>query len=295
MKKILLTNLFCIFSLLSMGQNQKLAYQLFEQNGNITGYEALLAEAQKADVVLFGELHNNPICHWLQIELTQDLFAVKKNNLKLGAEMFEADNQVILDEYFADLITEKHLKDEAKIWNNYATDYRPMVEFAKENKLRFIASNVPRRYASLVAKQGLESLEKLSAEAKKWIAPLPITVDMDMPAYANMLKMMGGHGHGGEASPQAQNFAKAQAIKDATMAHFILENLQKGETFLHFNGSYHSDNFESIVWYLQQKNSKLKILTISTVEQQNVEALMEEHHKKANFILAIPQTMTKTY
>ncbi len=293
MKTILLTSLFCIYSLLCMSQNQKLAYQLFDQNGKSTNYEALLAEAQQADVVLFGELHNNPICHWLQLELTQDLFAVKKNNLKLGAEMFEADNQVILNEYFANLITEKHLTDEAKMWNNYATDYKPLVEFAKANQLSFIATNVPRRYASLVAKQGLESLDNLSEGAKKWIAPLPIEVDMQMPAYANMLKMMGSHGS--EVSPQAQNFAKAQAIKDATMAHFILENYKKGDTFIHFNGSYHSDNFESIVWYLKQKNKKLKILTISTVEQPKVEVLAEENLKKGNFILAIPQTMTKTY
>ncbi len=293
MKTIILINLLCIYSLFAMSQTQKLAYQLFDQDGKASSYEALLTEAQQADIVLFGELHNNPICHWLQVELTQDLFEVKKNQLKLGAEMFEADNQTILNEYLADLITEKHLKDEAKIWNNYATDYRPLVEFSKANHLNFVATNVPRRYASLVAKQGLESLESLSKEAKKWIAPLPIEVDMQMPAYANMLKMMGSHGS--EVSAQAQNFAKAQAIKDATMAHFILENFKKGEIFIHFNGSYHSDNFESIMWYLLQKNKKLKILTISTVEQPNVEKLAAENLQKGNFILAIPQTMTKTY
>ena len=47
-------------------------------------------------MVLFGELHNNPISHWLQLELTEDLHAARGADLVLGAEMFEADNQLLL-------------------------------------------------------------------------------------------------------------------------------------------------------------------------------------------------------
>ncbi len=289
MKALLFTLLLQTY--FQMNIMDKPAYKIFDKEGKSSSYENLLEEAKKADIVLFGELHNNPICHWLQLELTQDLFVSKKDKLKLGAEMFEADNQIILNEYLADIITEKHLSDEAKLWNNYATDYKPLVEFAKENKLTFIATNVPRRYASLVAKQGLEGLENLAPEAKNWLAPLPIQVDLEMPAYANMLKMMGSHG--GDA--KVANFAKAQAIKDATMAHFILKDFQKGQTLIHYNGSYHSDNFESIVWYLKKQNPSLKILTISTVEQANLEKLDTENQGKANFILTINENMTKTY
>lgn len=289
MKAILFTLL--VQTYFQMSPTDKPAYKIFDKEGKASSYEMMLEEAKNADIILFGELHNNPICHWLQLELTQDLFTTKKDKLSLGAEMFEADNQIILNEYLADIITEKHLSDEAKLWNNYATDYRPLVEFAKKNKLNFVATNIPRRYASLVAKQGLESLENLAPEAKNWMAPLPIQVDMEMPAYANMLKMMGSHG--GDA--KAANFAKAQAIKDATMAHFILKYFQKGQTFIHFNGSYHSDNFESIVWYLKKQNPKLKILTISTVEQASLEKLATENQQKGNFILTINENMTKTY
>ena len=63
----------------------------------------------------------------------------------------------------------------------------------------------------------------------------------------------------GPAMHGNQNLPKAQAIKDATMAHFILENWEKGKTFIHYNGSYHSDNFEGIVWYLKQENPNLYI------------------------------------
>lgn len=286
---------FAIIFLLFAFQTEKPAYRIFEQEGKISTYENLLAEAKKADVVLFGELHNNPICHWLQAELSKDLYADKKQNLVLGAEMFESDNQLILNEYLQKLITEKQLKDEAKVWDNYDTDYKPLLDLALKNQIPFIATNVPRRYASLVSKKGIESLNQLPETAKQFIAPLPVEVDLNLPAYAEMMKMMqGNHGSGmGQMSPE--NFAKAQAIKDATMAYFILKNYQKGKTFLHFHGTYHSDNFESIAWYLKKQNPNLRILSISSVEQAKIDVLEDAHKKKANFIVAVPESMTKTY
>lgn len=99
--------------------------------------------------------------------------------------------------------------------------------------------------------------------------------------------MMGG-GRG-------ETFPKAQAIKDATMAHFILENHQKGDLFVHFHGTYHTDNFEGILWYLKQKQPDLKYVTISSVEQDDISKLSDDHKNKADFILVIDADMTKTY
>lgn len=89
--------------------------------------------------------------------------------------------------------------------------------------------------------------------------------------------------------------AKAQASKDATMAYFILKNLSDGKTFIHFNGTYHSDNFEGISWYLKRNNPELKILTIGSIEQNSIDELNEESMSVADFILCIPEDMTKTY
>ncbi|MCU0445107.1 MAG: ChaN family lipoprotein [Microscillaceae bacterium] len=293
MKKSLLWSLFV--GLLFSFAMDKPAYQIFNQSGKKTDYEQLLKEAQKADIVFFGELHNNPICHWLQLELTKDLYAHKKNDLVLGAEMFEADNQLIVNEYLQKIITEKQLKDEAKVWDNYNTDYKPLLDFALKNQLNFVASNIPRRYANLVSRKGLGELDKLSPEAKQWLAPLPLSVDLNLPGYANMIKMMSGSHSSGMGNMSPENFANAQASKDATMAHFILKNWQKGRLLLHYNGAYHSDNFEGIVWYLKKQNPDLQILTISSVEQADLKELKKEHENKAHFIVAIPENMTKTY
>ncbi len=267
----------------------KPAYLLFDGQGVEVDYSQMLEQASHADMILFGELHNNPIAHWLQLELTSDLFDMKGQQLTLGAEMFEADNQLILEEYLAGTITERNFTAEAKLWNNYQTDYRPLVEFAREHGLRFIATNIPRRYASLVHREGFEALEELSDQAKSYIAPLPILYDPELPAYKAMLEMTGLPAHANE------NFPKAQAIKDATMAHFIYTNLQGGGTFLHFHGAYHSNHYEGITWYLRQLSDRANIMTISTVEQDDPSVLSEEHLGLADVIIVVPTTMTKTY
>ena len=266
---------------------QKPAYKLFDENGKKVKYEKMLDAAGEADVVFFGELHNDPIAHWLQYELTKDLYHKKGSELVIGAEMFESDNQLILDEYFADLISEDKFEDEARLWPNYKTDYKPIVQFAKIHDLTFVASNIPRRYANSVYKQGVSVLDSLYQEALQYIAPQPFYYDTTLSCYADLRVEQNGHG--------GVNFCDAQALKDATMAHFILMNRNRGILFLHLNGAYHSDNFEGILYFLSRENPLLKIVTISTVNQKKVKKLEEDHKGKANFILAVPSSMTKTH
>lgn len=273
-----------IMSFSGFGQN-KMPYHLFMKDGKKTTYDKLLKAAEKNEVVLFGEYHDNSVVHWLQLEFTKDLAQMKP--LVLGAEMIEADNQKQLDQYLKGEINQKQLDSTARLWNNYKTDYKPLVDFAKEKNFRFIATNVPRRYASMVFKKDFEGLNELTVEEKSWMAPLPIPFDINLPGYKSMLEMMGGHA--GEKMP------KAQALKDATMAHFILENFNSGTIFVHYNGTYHSDNFEGISWYLKKSQPSLKILTIATVEQEDISKLEEEHYTKADFILVIDKDATKTY
>ena len=111
---------------------QKEAYRLFREDGKKVKYEKMVEAAAEADIVLFGEYHTNPISHWLQLELSRDLHELKGKGLILGAEMFEADNQLILDEYLAGHITEEKFEEEARLWNNYHTDYKPLFLLAKE-------------------------------------------------------------------------------------------------------------------------------------------------------------------
>ena len=273
-----------ILSLSSVAQDKK-AYQIFDKKGKKSSYEKVLKASEKTDVVLFGEIHDNSLVHWLQLEFTKDL--AQRKPLVLGAEMLEADNQKQLDQYLKGEINQKQLDSSARLWKNYKTDYKPLVDFAKDKKINFIATNVPRRYASLVFKKDLVALDSLSALEKSWIAPLPIEFDINLPGYKSMMSMQGGHA--GEKMP------KAQAIKDATMAYFINKNRKENSIFVHYNGTYHSDNYEGINWYLRKLDADIQIVTIAMVEQKDITKLEAEHYNKADFILVIDEDVTKTY
>ena len=283
MKKII-TSILLFATIISSAQDRK-PYQIFDKKGKKSSYEKVLKASEKADVVLFGEYHDNSVVHWLQLEFTKDL--AEKKDLVLGAEMLEADNQTQVNQYLKGEINQKQLDSSARLWKNYKTDYKPLVDFAKEKKFSFIATNVPRRYASLVFKKDLVALDSLSAQEKSWIAPLPIEFDINLPGYKSMMGMQGGHA--GEKMP------KAQAIKDATMAYFINKNRKENSVFIHYNGTYHSDNFEGINWYLRKLDAGIKIVTIATVEQKDISKLEAEHYNKADFILVIDEDVTKTY
>jgi uncharacterized iron-regulated protein len=265
--------------------SQKQAYIIYNAQGKEVSYKKMLKELTKKDVVLFGELHNNPISHWLQYEVTSDLYDQRK--LILGAEMLEADNQAVLNQYLSGAITQKGLDTLARLWPNYKTDYAPLIDFAKDNQLPFIASNIPRKYASLVYKKDFAALDSLSDATKKFIAPLPIPFDSELPRYKNIMAMMGKHG-----SPK---LVKAQAIKDATMAHFILKNFKDDQLFVHYNGAYHSDFHEGILWYLKKEQPLLKYTTITTVSQENIDKLLEENIDAADYIICVDSHMTNTY
>jgi uncharacterized iron-regulated protein len=273
-----------LFAIVIKAQDKK-AYQLFDKNGKKVSYKKLLKSAESTQVVLFGEFHNNAISHWLELELTKDI--AQNKTIVQGAEMLEADNQKQLNQYLNGEINQKKLDSTARLWPNYKTDYKPLIDFALENKNPFVATNIPRRFASMVSKKGFEALETLTAEEKSWIAPQPFPYDASLPGYVEMMKMMGEH-----TSP---NMPKAQASKDATMAYFINKNLKENSIFIHYNGSYHSDNFEGISWYLKVYNPEIKIITISTVEQKDISKLEQENYNKADFILVTDEDVTKTY
>lgn len=284
MKKYFLIVLLSLLSV-SIFAQQKPAYILYNAQGKKISYKKMIKQLAKKDIVLFGEFHNNAIAHWLELAVAKDLS--EKRNLIFGAEMFEADNQQALNNYLAGKITAKGLDSAARLWSNYKTDYEPIVNFAKEKNAAFIATNIPRRYASLVSKKGFEGLDTLSALEKTWMAPLPMDYDATLPGYVKMVEMMGGHG--------GANMPKAQATKDATMAYFILQNFKPGSLFIHYNGSFHSDNYEGINWYLKRKQPDLKYATITTVSQKNIKELLAENKGKADYIICVDEDMTNTY
>jgi uncharacterized iron-regulated protein len=201
--------------------------------------------------------------------------------------MFETDDQQHLDQYLKGTLSSRGFDSVARLWKNYPTDYAPLVRYAKSRDITFVASNVPRRYATMVARGGWVILDSLTDADRRWMPPLPILFDSTLPGYKNMLNMMQGHG--------GPHFVKAQALKDATMAWSILKYYKEGNLFLHYNGSYHSENQEGIVWYVRQLRPALRIRTLTVVTQKELSRLDPENLGKADFVLCVDEDVTNTY
>lgn len=286
MKSLLIMVLFSNVGICYAQDNS--AYKIYNTEGKEVKWNRIIRDASNADVVFFGEQHTDPIGHWLELRLLKQLFESTKAKLIAGAEMFEADNQLIVNEYLEGKFDESKFEDDARLWKNYSVDYKPLLKFARDNKIKFIASNVPRRYASMVYRNGFEVLDSLSEEAKSYMAPLPFSYDPELGSYKNMMGMSMGHGVGSGA-----NLAKAQALKDATMAWFISENMEPGSAFIHFNGSWHSENKEGIIWHLEKYMPGIKVLTIASVWQEDTDKLDDENKGKADYIVVVPEDMTR--
>jgi len=274
-------------SALLPAQDELKAFQFYQDAKRVTFGEAVNSMAD-SDVILFGEFHDHAMVHWLQLKTAQAL--MENGNLIMGGEFFETDDRLLLDELLGGITPMKKFEAEAKLWPNFKTDYAPLLQLAIDSQITFIATNVPRRYASFVARNGVDTLESFSEEAKDLLPPLPMPFSMETPGYQEVYDMMGG-GHG----MKPENFVLAQALKDYTMAYNIGENADRSKTFLHINGDFHSKDFGGIYWYLNELYPKLKVISIKVVQANDMESIKPDELSGGDIILAIPDDFTRTH
>jgi uncharacterized iron-regulated protein len=226
----------------------------------------LVSDTGIADVIFFGEEHNDSTCHVLEYLLFKKLSEKYPAKAALSMEMFETDCQNILDEYLAGLIREKNFITEGRAWHNYK-DYRPLIEFAKAGHIPVVAANAPARYVNMVNRLGLSSLQNLFATGKSYLPPLPI--DTATGTYYNkFLEVMGGHsGMGNMQMYQAQN------LWDATMAWSIARFLRKHDHYkiLQVNGGFHSEDKLGIAAQVVKYDPKIRVLNIACYSDGNFE------------------------
>lgn len=264
------------------------AYKLYDKSGKEVTFAKMIKSLGDRDVVLLGELHNNPISHWMHFEIIKSL-SKEREDLYIGFEMLETHDAELVREYSHGVIREKDFLNQARLWPNHKTDYQPLIKYAVEQGYHIKATNVPRRYASLVAREGFQALDSLSNAAKRYLPPLPIAFDPKAPEYAAMMEMMQGHGQ-----MSGENMAKAQALKDATMAWFLIQNIKSGSLIFHKNGDYHSADYGGIYRYIKLYNPNLKVATFSTVISENG-TWNDDFEGCADFILVVTDTMTTTH
>lgn len=262
--KFLLLIISLFVSNLLFAQGESSNYKIYDvKKQKIISLDDIIVAMNKADVLFYGEDHNDSIGHYLEAEIFKKLSKKYPRKTALTLEMFYTDTQSVIDEYLAGLISEKNFIKEARAWPNYK-DYRPLIEYAKAQDIEVIGANAATRYSNAVTKSGLETLKEFPKISLAFLPPLPI--DTATGRYnEKFLETMGGHNMGPMKIYQTQN------LWDATMAWSIAKFTKehKGFKILQLNGRFHSDEKLGTLAKLQKYKPKLQILNISSFSDES--------------------------
>jgi len=272
--------------------------------------QAIIEDFKDYDVLFYGEEHNDSITHLMQALLFQLMHKNYGSSTVLSMEMFDRDVQFILDEYLSGKIKESYFNKDSRQWTNYR-DYKPMVEFAKENKLDVIAANAPFRYVSIANKQGQQALQQLSQTARNAIAPLPYDTATG-PEYEKLLGIMGMSLPKKDTSSSdtiaakttsshrmSFNINQGQSLWNATMAWSIYQHKKAhpDARILHLNGRFHSEEHFGIVQRLNGYDPNIKPLVITGVasDKSFPDVDFEEYAHLGDYIIFTNPKLKKTY
>jgi len=246
------------------------------------------------DVIFFGELHTHPAVHQAQMALFQALARLGKP-LTLSLEQFERDTQELMDDYLAGRIGEQYLVDKGRAWNNYETSYRPLVEYAKSQNFPVIAANAPKSIVVCVGRKGLQALDNLSVQERKYVAKeIDISASAYQQKFINFMQTDSVHGYSSSEQSgaiqrlQLRGYA-AQATRDDTMAESIAEHLKRQpRQVFHLNGNFHSSGFQGTVERLLKRMPDLKVAVIHTLPLLgNLTELVQQEKEKGSVLLLV--------
>ena len=282
-----------IFSLPAYPQDSMSAhYKIYDTRlKQIITLDKIIADVANADVLFFGEEHNDSAGHYLENKIFRALHAAYGSNVALSMEMFETDGQLGLNEYLAGQIDESRFSKDVRLWSNYK-DYRPMIEYAKQNKLKVIAANPPRRYVTMVSRRGMSSLDSLSDEAKKFLPKLPY--DTLTGRYREKFFEIMKGSPGGE-NPRVYH---SQSLWDAGMGNNIYKFLKKnkGKKIFHCVGGFHTEEKLGTAAQLLMRNKKLKILNIASFSDKSFSNPdWEKESYRGDYIIITNPDLKKTY
>jgi len=261
-------------------------YRVYDGQGNPSTLEAIVKSMADADAVFLGEQHDDAVGHAIEAEVFRRAVAeyTAKRKVTLSMEMFERDVQTIVDEYLSGLITEQHFLLSSRPWGNYKTDYRPLVELAKEKKLDVIAANAPRRYVNMVSRNGRDSLNGLSKQAKIWLAPLPFPEPSQTYRDKFNALMSGNSGDPARMNPNASaNLIYSQSLWDATMANSVANYLKanKDSLVVHLNGGFHTEQRLGTIEQLIGYRPKTKAIVVTMQYVDDITKFDAAKHKSA--------------
>lgn len=242
--------------------------------GSWSTFSTMTASLARADVVFFGEQHDDPDTHAAELAVLAAL-GERRAPVVLSLEMFERDVQPLLDRYLAGAVSESLFVSGSRPWDRYTTDYRGLVELARARGWPVVAANIPRRMASAISRRGLAVLDTMSSQDRSYAAR-----ENACPRdayYTRFAQTMTGHGAGnGPASASdsavmramTDRFYDAQCAKDEAMAEAIVRAYDaagRGTVLLHVNGAFHSNFGLGTAARVTRRAPKLRTAVITAI------------------------------
>lgn len=248
--------------------------------GAFTDFESMMASLVWSDVVLVGEQHDDPNTHRLELAVLEGL-ARRNRSVIVSMEMFERDVQEPLDQFQRGQLTEGEFLKTSRPWPRYATDYKPLVDFAVARNWPIVAANVPRPLASEVAKSGLDVLASRTGDARQQFAR-DLSCSAGDPYFTRFVSAMGGHPTAGsnadEAARTNERYFQAQCLKDETMAESIAQALAAANStskamVAHYNGSFHTDYGQGTAERVRRRLPGRRVVVLSILPVETLDRL----------------------
>ena len=266
---MLLTTLFsCVSISINKPKQNVETHKIFNKFGEVK-YDEFIEELSDYDVIFFGEYSNSPFLRQFKKKMLSSLD--NKSNFSLSFEMLERDTQQFVDDYLGNRISEEEFEIQAKVPKNYLTDYKPIIDFAKQNNMDIIAANIPKRYSRMVHQKGSQSLKLIPPNEQKFVPKNPKVFNNEYKN--NYIKLMAlSMGLGNKIPDRALDLInkmyQSLCIQDDTMAESILQYLEThpNKKVIHFNVDFRSNYNLGTVQKLKLLNNNLKIAVISPSE-----------------------------
>ncbi len=162
-------------------------------------------------VIYVGESHDRLDHHLNQLEIIRRAYAANKN-LAIGMEFFQQPFQFALDDYIAGKIDEKDFLRKSEYYLRWRIDYRnyrPILNFARENKIPVLALDISEEVRKKIARGETDTL----TDAEK--AQIPAEIDRTNTDYREMLsQVFAMH----PDSADFDRFVEVQLTRDEGMA-----------------------------------------------------------------------------
>lgn len=239
-----------------------LAGAVVNANGKPASEAAVVAAARRADVVILGETHDNPLHHEIQSRVLKAMIADGKRM----AVVFEQVNRNRQSDIDRALQPRQKIDRVEAIGATFAPgwdwpEYKPLVAQAVEAGLPVVAGNLDREALRPLVKDGWDSI----AEGIRNHLAIDAAWNEEREAYLTKV-IEESHCNAIDESLR-DGLVRAQRLRDATLADAILSarGPERRQVVL-IAGRGHARSDAGVPRYLEARDPKLKILSLGITE-----------------------------